>query len=136
MTSTLEGASPGIQVNSSYGEPGFSPDIRIRGFGSINGSNNPLYVVDGTIFGGSISDLNPADIESVNVLKDAASASLYGNRAANGVILITTKRGQSNKLNVRLNTKQGVYTRGIAEYDRLGPNDWMETMFNVNYNDY
>ena len=135
VTSTLEGASPGIQVNSSYGEPGSSPDIRIRGFGSINGSNDPLYVVDGTIFGGSISDLNPADIESVNVLKDAASASLYGNRAANGVILITTKRGQSNKLNVRLNTKQGVYTRGIAEYDRLGPDDWMETMFNVAYND-
>lgn len=135
VTSTLEGASPGIQVNSSYGEPGTSPDIRIRGFGSINGTNAPLYVVDGMIFGGSISDLNPADIESVNVLKDAASASLYGNRAANGVILITTKKGQSNKLNVRLSTKQGVYTRGLAEYDRLGPDDWMEAMFNTYYND-
>lgn len=135
VTSTLEGASPGIQVNSSYGEPGSTPDIRIRGFGSINGSNSPLYVVDGTIFSGSIADLNPADIESVNVLKDAASASLYGNRAANGVILITTKKGKSGKLNVRLNTKQGVYTRGIAEYKRLGADDWMETMFNVNYND-
>ena len=136
VTSTLEGASPGIQVNSSYGEPGTSPDIRIRGFGSINGTNAPLYVVDGTIYGGSISDLNPADIESVNVLKDAASASLYGNRAANGVILITTKKGQSDKLNVRMSTKQGVYTRGLAEYDRLGPDDWMEVMFNTYYNDY
>ena len=135
VTSVLEGSSPGIQVNSSYGEPGSTPEIRIRGFGSINGSNDPLFILDGTIFSGSIADLNPADIESVNILKDAASASLYGNRAANGVVIITTKKGKSGKLNVRLNTKQGVYTRGIAEYDRLGADPWMETMFNVGYND-
>ena len=136
VTSALEGSTSGVQVNSTYGEPGTAPEIRIRGFGSLNGSNAPLYVVDGTIFNGSIADINPADIASINVLKDAASAALYGNRAANGVILITTKRGATSKLNVQVSTKQGVYTRGLAEYDTLGANDWMEMMFNTNYNDY
>ncbi len=134
-TSTLEGVSPGVQVNSSYGEPGSAPDIRIRGFGSINGTNAPLYVVDGTIFSGSINDLNPADIESINVLKDASSAALYGNRAANGVVLITTKKGRSGKLNINVSTKQGVYTRGIKEYETLGADRWMEAMFTSLYTD-
>ena len=65
----------------------------------------------------------------MSILKDAASAALYGNRAANGVILITTKRGQSEKFRIRATINQGVYTRGIKEYDRLGPNDWMETQW-------
>ncbi len=135
VTSTLEGVSSGVQVNSSYGEPGSAPDIRIRGFGSINGTNAPLYVVDGTIFSGSINDLNPADIESINVLKDASSAALYGNRAANGVILITTKKGRSGKLNINVSTKQGVYTRGIGEYETLDADRWMEAMFTAAYTD-
>ncbi|KAA6317708.1 TonB-dependent receptor SusC, partial [termite gut metagenome] len=125
----LEGAAPGIQVNNTYGEPGADATIRIRGFGSVNGSNNPLYVLDGVAFGGNISDINPNDIESITVLKDAASAALYGNRASNGVILITTKKGKSNRTSVRVNANQGVYNRGIAEYDRMGPDDFMETMW-------
>ena len=76
VTSALEGASAGVQVSSSYGEPGASTDILIRGFGSINGNNSPLYVVDGSIFNGNMSDLNPADIESMSILKDAASAAI------------------------------------------------------------
>lgn len=124
----LEGSAPGIQVNSSYGEPGSEPQIRIRGIGTINGSNDPLYVVDGTIYNGNISDLNPNDIASMSVLKDAASAALYGNRAAGGVIIITTKSGKGNeKLNLTLNVNQGWSSRGISEYDRLSAKPWMES---------
>lgn len=129
VASVLEGQASGVQVNNSYGEPGKDPDIRIRGFTSVNGSNTPLYIVDGVPFGGNMSDLNAQDIESISVLKDAASAALYGNRAANGVILITTKKGKSDKINLRINVTQGVYNRGIAEYDRLSADDWMETMW-------
>ncbi len=137
VTSALEGASAGVQVSSSYGEPGASTDILIRGFGSINGNNAPLYVVDGNIFSGNMSDLNPADIESMSILKDAASAALYGSRAAQGVVLITTKKGkESGKLNVNVSTKQGVYTRGLKEYDVLDADPWMEVMWNTLYNDY
>ena len=98
VTGTLEGAAPGIQVNNSYGEPGSDKsEIRIRGFGSVNGTNAPLIVVDGSPYGGSLNDINPQDIESISVLKDASSAALYGNKAANGVIMITTKKGKSHK---------------------------------------
>ena len=130
VTRALEGTTTGVQVNSTYGEPGNSSNnIRIRGFGSINGTNEPLIVVDGVPYEGSLNEINSNDIESMSVLKDASSAALYGNKAANGVILITTRRGTSNKLGVRLDIRQGIYTRGIPEYDRLGINDWMETMW-------
>lgn len=85
-----------MQVTSATGQPGESASVRIRGFGSVNASNSPLYVVDGTIYNGSIGDINPADIESMTVLKDAASTSLYGSSAGNGVILITTKKGKGD----------------------------------------
>ncbi|MBD5288019.1 MAG: SusC/RagA family TonB-linked outer membrane protein [Bacteroides sp.] len=131
VTSALEGNAPGVQVNNSTGTPGSAPDIRIRGFNSINGSNSPLYVVDGIPFEGSISDLNPADIESMSVLKDAASCALYGNRGANGVILITTKRAKNvGKVDVTLQIRQGMYNRGLPFYDRLEANDWMQMQFN------
>lgn len=133
VTGALEGSAPGIQVNNSYGEPGANPSIRIRGFGTIStttGAADPLYVVDGVPFDGNISDLNSADIESMSVLKDAASSALYGNRAANGVILITTKRGKEyGKTSISFSTNQGIYTRGIAEYDRLDADRWMETQW-------
>lgn len=131
VTSALEGASAGVQVNNSYGEPGSDATIRIRGFSTINGSNSPLYVLDGVVYGGNISDLNPQDIESISVLKDASSSALYGNRASNGVIIITTKRGSSTKASISANINQGVYQRGIRDYDRMGANDYMETMFQV-----
>ncbi|MBO4340824.1 MAG: SusC/RagA family TonB-linked outer membrane protein [Bacteroidales bacterium] len=127
VTAALEGAAPGVQVNNTYGEPGNDPTIRIRGFGSINGSNAPLYVVDGFIYQGNISDLNSNDIESMTVLKDATSAALYGNRASNGVIIITTKNAKhESKPTVTFTTNHGLYTRGIQEYERLGADDWME----------
>ncbi len=127
VTGALEGASPGVQVNSTYGEPGSSPTIRIRGFTSVNGSNTPLFIVDGVAFSGNVAEINPADIESMSVLKDAASAALYGNRAANGVVLITTKKGSTQKPQISVSVNKGVYNRGIAEYERMGANEWMET---------
>lgn len=97
VVSALEGSTPGITVTGNYGTPGSDPTILIRGIGTVNGSTAPLYVVDGVPFGGNISDINPEDVESMSVLKDAASAALYGNRASNGVILITTKRHKGQK---------------------------------------
>jgi len=126
VTSALEGTTSGVQINSTYGQPGSNPAVRIRGFGSVNGSSAPLYVLDGVPFSGDIFELNPADIESMTVLKDAASSALYGNRASNGVILITTKKGKSNKLSVNLRVSQGTYTRGIPEYKLLSPQEFME----------
>ena len=116
-------------MNSTVGAPGEDPQIRIRGVGTVNGSSSPLYILDGVPYSGSISDLNPQDIESMSVLKDAASAALYGNRASNGVILITTKKGKQGKMNITFDVKQGTYSRGIAEYDRLGAREWMEAQW-------
>ena len=126
VTSALEGSTSGVQINSTYGAPGSSPDIRIRGIGTVNGSSSPLYVVDGVPFSGSIADINPADIESLSVLKDAASCALYGNRASNGVILITTKKGTAGKLSFELKMNQGIYTSGIKEYARTDARQFME----------
>lgn len=104
----LEGAAPGVGVSNASGIPGSSTSIRIRGMGSFNASNSPLYVVDGVpVLSGNIgasgsdsgldvmSTLNTSDIESITVIKDAAAASLYGSRAANGVIIINTRQGRS-----------------------------------------
>ena len=129
VTSVIEGLTSGVQVNSTYGQPGDAPSIRIRGIGTVNGDSTPLYVLDGVPFGGSIADLNPNDIESVTVLKDAASSALYGNRASNGVILITTKRGKGEKMQFDLRVNQGTYTRGIKEYDTTNANQFMEAMW-------
>lgn len=128
VTAALEGAAPGVQVNSSYGEPGSDPKIRIRGIGTlVKGAEEPLYVVDGVPFEGKISEINPNDIDNMSILKDASSSALYGSRAANGVVIITTKKGQNNgKPAVTLNINQGIYTRGMSDYDRLGANQWME----------
>ena len=126
VASALEGSVTGVQVNSTYGAPGDDPSIRIRGIGTINGSASPLYVLDGVPYSGNISDLNPADIESMTVLKDAASAALYGNRASNGVILITTKKGSQGRTAMSLEIKQGAYTRGIKEYEMTTPQEFME----------
>ncbi len=128
VTAALEGNAPGVQVNNSTTQPGESPSIRIRGFSSINGNNAPLYVVDGVVYEGEIAALNPQDIESMSVLKDAASCALYGNRGANGVILITTKRAKNiGKVDVTLQINEGWNNRALPFYDRLGANEWMET---------
>ena len=124
VTAALEGNATGIQVTSASGQPGESAAVRIRGFGSVNASNAPLYVVDGAVYNGSIGDLNPADIESITVLKDAASTSLYGSSAGNGVILITTKKGKTVGANVSLDIKQGWSNRAYKDYAKVGVYDY------------
>ena len=129
-TAALEGNAPGVQVNSTTGQPGDDASIVIRGIGSVTSSTAPLIVVDGMQFHGAVSDINPQDIESMSVLKDAASCALYGNKGANGVILITTKRAKKrDKIDVNLTVRQGLYNRGLPEYDRLDVDQWMETTF-------
>lgn len=115
-TGALEGSAAGIQVNNT--SPGSDPEIQIRGFTSINGSNAPLYVVDGVPYSGNISDISPSDIESISVLKDASASTLYGNRASNGVIMIQTKVGKGEG-GMNVSIKQGFFNRGISEYDRI-----------------
>lgn len=119
VLSALAGAAPGIQVNAGSGQPGAGPSIRLRGTGSINASNEPLYVVDGIQYDGNIGNLNMEDIASISVLKDAASSALYGSSAANGVILITTKKGRANKEQLSIRAMQGVTSRGVPEYETV-----------------
>src|SRR5690606_9043639 len=102
----LQGKASGIQVIAS-GDPGSQPQVRIRGTNTVSGNANPVYVVDGVITE-DIVGINNADIESIEVLKDAASQAIYGSRAANGVILITTKRGKAGKMRIELNSFMGV----------------------------
>lgn len=136
VVSALEGTLSGVQINNTSGEPGSGPSIRIRGFTSVTGVNSPLYVVDGVPYDGSTADLNSSDIESISVLKDAASAALYGNRAANGVVLITTKRGKSDVFRVTADVQQGFYSRGTKEYEKVDAYDWMELRWRAIRNSY
>ena len=126
VTAALEGNAPGVMVNNSTGTPGSSPSIRIRGFNSFTSdAQSPLYVVDGMIYEGDIAALNPADIESMSVLKDAASCALYGSRGANGVVLVSTKKAKkAGAVEVTAQVRLGAYNRGLPFYDRLGANEW------------
>lgn len=118
VSQALAGEAAGVSVFNTSGQPGSTSTIRIRGFGSINGSQAPLYVVDDAPFGGSLNDINPNDIKSVTVLKDASATALYGARGANGVIVITTKKGKGrNNLNVQIKT--GTNYQGIPRYETI-----------------
>ena len=131
VTSALAGTTPGVQVISSSGDPASSgATIRIRGIGSMSASNSPLYIVDGMPFDGSISDINPNDVESMSVLKDAAASAIYGARGANGVVLITTKRASgSTDAKIRFDAKWGSNTRLIPQYDVItDPAEYYETI--------
>ena len=105
-TTAMQGRAAGVQIVQNSGSPGASMSVKIRGTGTVNNSD-PLYVVDGFIVE-NIDFLNPDDIKDIQILKDASSSAIYGARAANGVVLVTTKRGQSGKLSIRLNTYWGV----------------------------
>lgn len=99
----MQGLATGVNVRSSGGAGG-TPSIEIRGIGSLS-DNAPLWVIDG-MFISPDADFNPADIESIQILKDASAAAIYGSRAANGVIIVTTKKGQSGKMKVNVNVKE------------------------------
>lgn len=130
VTNALAGQIAGVQLTSSNGEPGKSADIRIRGIGSISAGNTPLYVVDGVPFDGDIASLNTQDIASMTVLKDAASNALYGARGANGVVLITTKKGESGTAKITVDAKWGTNRRGVPNYDVIkNPGEYYELTY-------
>lgn len=127
VTNALQGLAPGIQTTSANGQPGNGSTIRIRGVGSINASSAPLFVVDGAPYDGDINALDPADIATISILKDATAANLYGSRAANGVIIITTKQGKKGAdvaINATIN--QGWSSRAVKDYDKLGTDQYFE----------
>ncbi|HEY8917810.1 MAG TPA: TonB-dependent receptor [Chitinophaga sp.] len=126
VTNALQGLVTGLQTTSSNGQPGNSSTIRIRGVGSINASSAPLFVVDGAPYEGDINALNAADIASISVLKDATAANLYGSRAANGVIIITTKQGKKGEPAVNITFNQGWSSRAVKDYDKLNTNQYFE----------
>lgn len=136
VTKALDGLAPGVQVTSGSGQPGSGTTVAIRGFGSINASSTPLYVVDGIPYDGVISAINPDDIASISILKDASASVLYGARSANGVVLINTKKGNRNETNVELKINVGVSSRAIPRYETVGARDFMEIMYSAFYNDY
>ena len=134
VTQALSGAVAGVQVLSNNGQPGVSATIRIRGVGSINADSDPLYVVDGVPFDGDMSSINPADIESMTVLKDAASTALYGSRGANGIIMITTKKGSPVKSQISFDMKTGINSRSVENYEVLtSPQNYTELAYQSIY---
>ena len=136
VTAALAGTTPGVQIISSSGDPASGGGtIRIRGIGSMSASNSPLYIVDGMPYDGSISDINPADVESMSVLKDAAASAIYGARGANGVVLITTKRAGTSDAKIRFDAKWGSNSRLIPQYDVItDPAQYYETHYRMMYN--
>lgn len=125
----IEGRATGIQFTSASGQPGSSPGIVIRGVGTLNGSADPLYIVDGVQYEGSITTINQEDIESFTILKDASSTALYGSRAANGVVLITTKSGSKGDIKTSVTAQLGVVTKSIPNYDEVSPGQYYEMMW-------
>ncbi len=122
----LQGTTAGLQVSSSSGQPGSASTVRIRGIGSLSSSSSPLYVIDGVPMSGSITDINPSDIANLTVLKDAAAASLYGSRAANGVIIITTKSGSEGVTKITFDAQYGVSNRISDGYQLMNSTQFYE----------
>lgn len=135
LSQGLQGLSPGLQIINNSGAPGADATITIRGLGSITASNDPLIVVDGTPYSGSLNTIAPSEIESITVLKDAASTTLYGSRAGNGVILITTKKGKSGKTQVNLRANWGTSDFAVKFPNRNSPERQYELTFEGLYND-
>ena len=130
----LQGQVAGVQVNARSGQPGESMMIRVRGGNSLSGGNEPLYVIDGMPVEGMSSDINPEDILSMEVLKDASSTAIYGSRGANGVVMITTKRGKEGKTTVDYNGYIGV-SKLRKKLDLLEKDDYIAMVNEVSVND-
>lgn len=153
ISQALQGRASGVEISQSSSQPGATTQIRIRGTRSLNASNDPLIVLDGIPFAGSIGDINPNDIKSLDILKDASATAIYGSRGANGVILVTTNKGQSGqKAQVNYNGYQGVkkvfakyrmmdgpefvalraaagqYSNGVDESDDINT-DWQDLLY-------
>ena len=137
VSKALEGTVAGVQSTSGSGQPGSGASMVIRGFGSISASNTPLYVVDGVPFDGALNTINPNDIESVTVLKDASAGALYGSRGANGVVMITTKRGErdDNQISINLKANWGISSRAIPKYETVNEAEYLELAFEAYKNE-
>ena len=136
LSKALAGEVAGVQVINGSGQPGTNATIRIRGVGSLNGSSAPLYVVDGVTYDGDISSIDPGDIASTTILKDATATSLYGARGANGVIVITTKKGTSgDEGHIDVDVKYGANTRLLPLYDVItSPEEYVTLSWMALYN--
>lgn len=135
VTQALNGEVAGVQVTQPSGKPGEEASVRIRGIGSLSSSNKPLYVIDGVPYDGDISAISTSDIESTTILKDAASNALYGARGANGVILLTTKKGKSGEAQITLDARWGGESRALSNYDVIkSPSTYMEKAYEAVYN--
>ncbi len=135
ISKALAGEVAGVQVTNSSGQPGTNASIRIRGYGSVNSSTAPLYVVDGVPYGGDVSAIDPGDIASTSILKDAAATALYGSRGANGVILITTKKGTAGEEGkIEVDVKYGANMHLLPLYDVIStPEDYMRVSWQSLY---
>lgn len=137
VAQALAGKVAGVQLTNTSGQPGKSPEIRIRGFSSLNADNKPLWIVDGMPYSGDLNNLNPNDVESMTVLKDAASNSLYGARGANGVVMVTTKKAKSKEAVITVDAKWGVNSRAVKDYEYItNPAQFYETHYNALRNYY
>ena len=133
----LVGKIAGVQFSSASGRPGSGQKIYVRGYGSMNAKNDPLWVVDGVPYEGDINNINAADIESISVLKDAASNALYGSRGANGVIMVTAKRAKAGEATVTFDGKWGINTRALQTYDIVeDAGEYYEMHYKSLYNYY
>ena len=136
VTNALSGSVAGVQTLKSNGQPGTGSTVRIRGIGSMAASNAPLYVVDGMPYDGDIAAINTQDIEQMTVLKDAAASALYGARGANGVILITTKKGRSRDAKITVEGRWGSNSREVRNYNVIkNTGKYYETMYQARYNE-
>lgn len=135
FTEALQGMSAGVNVSNNEGNPGGDTRIQIRGISSMSGKTTPLYVVDGMPYDGKLTSIAPSDIESMTVLKDAAAASLYGSRAANGVVVITTKKGKVGKPVINFRGAWGTSDNAVANPKKADPYQQMTNMWRAIYND-
>lgn len=125
-------AAPGIVITGEGGQPGNTPEMHVRGFGSLSASSAPLIVIDGSVYNGSLSSLNTSDYESVSLLKDATASALYGSRGANGVIMLTSKRGvRSDKPNINFDMQVGFVNRMLPEMETVGAKEYLELAYQV-----
>ncbi len=136
VANALTGRVSGVQTTNSSGSLGSSPSIRVRGFGSINADQSPLWIVDGVPYSGDLNNLNTADIESMTVLKDAASNALYGSRGANGVIMVTTKKAKFGEAVINFDARVGVNSKATKTYEVItDPGEYYETHYKALYNE-
>ena len=135
ISQALAGEVAGVRVINTSGQPGTVATVRVRGFGSINGNRDPLYVVDGVPFSGSLNSINPADIESTTVLKDAAATAPYGSRGANGVILVTTKSGKGKAPFIDVDINFGTNAKLLPRYSVIkSPEQFVGLSWEALYN--